>query len=224
MGVTALALERSVLTPYVYAVAGVGGVLAGCFILIQLTGNQRGFGALFFVWTVAGGVLWGRGPAYVAGLAGTLMMYLYFFPPNDTVGLATYLTCILAAAHITGLGHTPHRASVPVVPASRFWNHHASGDYGADCSAGEEEAEAFLRRLSWEQKLYALGWLVRDMIARGRFTGIEAGFFHRISEACLNSSEFSAVKLIAQNNPKDVDLQPGVVEPDREVRPPPVGH
>jgi hypothetical protein len=224
MGVMPLALERHALTPYCYAVLGVGGVLAGCFVLIQLTGNQRGFGSLFFVWTVAGGVLWGRGPAFASAVLGTLVMYLYFFPPGDTVGLSTFLLSILVAAYITGFAHTSHRASVPVVIASRFWNHQASGNYGADCTVGEEEAETFLRRLSWEQKLYALGWLVRDMIARGRFTGVEAGFFHRISQACLNSSEFPSVNLIAQHNPEEVDLQPGVVEADREVRPPAVGH
>jgi hypothetical protein len=224
MGFTTLALERPVFTPYLYVIAGVGGVLGACFVLIQLTGNQRGFGSLFWVWMVASGVLWGRGPAYASAVLGTIVMYLYFFPPHDTVGLATFLLSMLVAAYVTGFAHAPRRASVPVVPRGRFWSHQASGDYAADCAVGEEEADTFLRRLSWEQKLYALGWLVRDMIANGRFTGVEAGFFHRISQACLNSSEFPAVNLIAQHNPEEVNLQPGVVEADREVRPPPVGH
>jgi hypothetical protein len=223
MGVAPLALERSVLTPYFYTVVGVGGVLAGCFVLIQLNGNQRGFGSLFWLWMVVAGVLWGRGPAFTAALLGTLVMYLYFFPPNDTVGLTTFLGTMLVAAYITGLAHKPRLAAVPVVVSRGHWSPHGSGDYAADCEVGAQEAEAFLRRLTWEQKLYALGWLVRDMITHGRFTGVEAGFFHRISQACLNSSEID-LRLVSEHNPQDVDLQPGVVQADGEVRPPPVGH
>jgi hypothetical protein len=224
MAVTALALERSVLTPYVYAVLGVGGVLAGCLLLIQLTGNQRGFGSLFWVWMVASGVLWGRGPAYAAAMLGTLVMYLHFFPAGDTVGLATFLVSMLVAAHITGLAHAPHRRTVPVVRTHGFWTHQASGDYGADCAHGEREAEAFLLRLNTARKFFILGWMVRDMIARGRFSGIEAGFFHRISESCAENAGFSGVSLFSQDDPKNLDVQPRIVEPDSEVRPPPVGH
>jgi hypothetical protein len=224
MAVIALALERSVLTPYIYAVAGVGGVLAGCFILIQLTGNQRGFGSLFWLWMVASGVLWGRGPAYAAALLGTLVMYLYFFPPGDMVGLATFLISMLVAAYITGLAHTPLRTSVPVARTHGFWSHQASGDYGADCTSGEREADAFLLRLRTARKFFMLGWMVRDMIARGTYTGLEAGFFHRISKACNENAGFPGVSLLSEHDPDGFDLQPGVVEPDSEVGPPPVGH
>lgn len=68
------------------------------------------------------------------------------------------------------------------------WTAEETGDYAADCDEGTRLAEQFLRDLNAdpEHRLPLLGWLVRDMIAKGRFGGLEVGFFDRISRACLD--------------------------------------
>jgi hypothetical protein len=68
-----------------------------------------------------------------------------------------------------------------------WWSVTAAGDYAADCNTGVQLAEEFLRHLNRNRELCRtseLGWIVRDMIAKGRFTGLEVGFFSRISRAC----------------------------------------
>jgi hypothetical protein len=217
-----MAFPRSRTAPYFFVVLGVGSVLAVCDLLIRVSGNQRGLAALFWVTIFASGLLWGRWPAMLAAVLSSLSIALHIFPSTDVVGTTVVAMSMVGAAYLTGFAHTA-KTNLPALRTRGFWDFAPSGDYAEDCATGEQEAEAFLRRLSWEQKLYALGWLVRDMIAGGRFTGVEAGFFHRISLACLNSSEIN-LRLVAEHNPQHINLQPGVVDPDGEVRPPPISH
>ena len=47
---------------------------------------------------------------------------------------------------------------------------------------GARRADTFLQQLQMGEKKYVLGWMVRDMMADRRLTGLEVGFFHRLSE------------------------------------------
>jgi hypothetical protein len=71
-----------------------------------------------------------------------------------------------------------------------FWTVKETGDYLVDYEAGERLAEQFLRYLNLDPDiglgLSVLGWIARDMIAKGRFEGLEVGFFYRVSRACLD--------------------------------------
>ena len=57
-----------------------------------------------------------------------------------------------------------------------------SGDYGADCLAGRDQAARALNYMNANSCPTMLGHLVEAMIARGRFSGLEVGFFQAISE------------------------------------------
>ncbi len=67
-----------------------------------------------------------------------------------------------------------------------FWSVEETGDFVADCNEGVRLAEEFLRELNAKNSMAKLGWIVRDMIAKGRFSGLEVGFFSRISWACVD--------------------------------------
>jgi hypothetical protein len=86
-----------------------------------------------------------------------------------------------------------------------WWSIEGTGDYLIDCGAGARLAEEFLRYHNATREHFILGWIVRDMIAKGRFTGVEVGFFRRISRACpdhpllrLTSDQCSEVMTKAQ--------------------------
>jgi hypothetical protein len=65
-----------------------------------------------------------------------------------------------------------------------WWSVTATGGYADDCNKGVRQAEEFLRHFNRDHgERSELGWIVRDMIAKGRFTGLEVGFFSRISDA-----------------------------------------
>lgn len=64
-----------------------------------------------------------------------------------------------------------------------FWSLETSGDYADDCRRGREAA------IEWEKSLFfgeiaapLLGSVVRSMIQKGRYGGLEAGFFQQIAE------------------------------------------
>lgn len=61
-------------------------------------------------------------------------------------------------------------------------NAQPSGDWLSDCSTGRAYARAFLAEVRNPSRPL-LNWIVRDMIQRGRYSGIEAGFFAAIQES-----------------------------------------
>ena len=70
-----------------------------------------------------------------------------------------------------------------------FWNVTSTGgDWAEDCHHGSQLAEEFLRYLNDDARgsLSILGWIVRDIIGKGSFKGVEVGFFNRISRACID--------------------------------------
>jgi len=62
-----------------------------------------------------------------------------------------------------------------------FWNAAATGNYERDCAEGERLASEYVLRMQMQPRPAMLGWIARDMIAKGRFSGVEVGFFQGIS-------------------------------------------
>ena len=71
----------------------------------------------------------------------------------------------------------------------RFWEVASSGDWADDCAVGGQYARIYLNRIRYREPAPLLGWVIGDMIARGRYTGMEAGFAQGIAEAVLRSSQ-----------------------------------
>jgi hypothetical protein len=57
-----------------------------------------------------------------------------------------------------------------------LWHVTPSGVWHQDCKLGEEYARIYLEQEQAGKLVPLLGWIVRDMIAAGRYTGIEAAF------------------------------------------------
>lgn len=68
-----------------------------------------------------------------------------------------------------------------------FWNMEPSDDYAADCQRGREAALELQREMFFGQSPNLLGSVMRAIIGKGRFSGLEAGFCHQIGE-CLVAS------------------------------------
>ena len=74
-------------------------------------------------------------------------------------------------------------SDAPAAGSNPWWRDPPSGgDYASDCDEGARRADTFLQQLQMGEKKYVLGWMVRDMMADRRLTGLEVGFFHRLSE------------------------------------------
>jgi hypothetical protein len=63
------------------------------------------------------------------------------------------------------------------------WNHEPSGDYAADCKRGREIAVDLMRKMYFENAPLLLGNTAKAITERGRFDGLEIGFFQAIAEA-----------------------------------------
>ena len=64
-----------------------------------------------------------------------------------------------------------------------LWALEASGDYAADCETGEEAGRELADYMRSEGAPMVLGHVLRAMVARGQFSGVEVGFAHSIASA-----------------------------------------
>lgn len=87
-----------------------------------------------------------------------------------------------------------------------FWSAEASGDYASDCERGRDEARRLLARCASGVSLPPLAWMIRDMIALGRFGGVEVGFCQEIWAAL---SRLSSHEDHADNPRPDVRIVEG---------------
>lgn len=69
----------------------------------------------------------------------------------------------------------------------RFWVVDSTDDWPDDCHLGSEYGRIYLDHLSAG---YAppLGWIIRDMIKAGRYTGVEAGFSAALGHAAAGGA------------------------------------
>ena len=63
-----------------------------------------------------------------------------------------------------------------------FWDVKASGVWHEDCELGAEYARIYLKHLRRTGNPYPLCWIVNDMVAAGRFSGVECGFVQTVFE------------------------------------------
>jgi hypothetical protein len=197
---------------FLLSTLAVVGCVAICELLFQL--GIESAGALFWV-----PVLWAaKRCGLVIGLWTAVLacsvFYISQMPPRyelgtDLVGFLTLQMIMLTVAAAIATGPKPDNALVYV----------QSGDYAADCSQGERNGAEFLRVMQFGRQCFMLGWKVREMIERGRFTGVEAGFFHSISAALLNE-----LPPLSKDAPDDLNGQGRVIQVDREIVSGPVRH
>jgi len=64
-----------------------------------------------------------------------------------------------------------------------FWAVDADDDWIADCEVGAEYGRIYVDRLRSTAACPPLGWIVKDMIGKGRYSGVEAGFFSVVGRA-----------------------------------------
>ena len=78
-------------------------------------------------------------------------------------------------------------AVIPAADAPRvFWVAESDGDWVRDADVGQEYGRIYLEQM---RAGYAppLGWIIRDMIAAGRYGGVEAGFCSTVALALVPS-------------------------------------
>lgn len=62
-----------------------------------------------------------------------------------------------------------------------FWSVERTGDYAMDYERGVEMARQALPAMRHGAGRNLLGWIVKDMVEKGEFTGVEVGFLGTIS-------------------------------------------
>lgn len=68
-----------------------------------------------------------------------------------------------------------------------FWAIEPTGDYAADCASGREAAGELQRAMFFGSTPILLGSVARAIADKGRWTGLEVGFFHEMGEALVRS-------------------------------------
>ena len=69
-----------------------------------------------------------------------------------------------------------------------YWDVQPTGNWAADCHLGGEYARIYKDRALHGEGRPLFAWIVRDMIQRGKFTGIEAGFSQALAQSFLLSA------------------------------------
>ena len=68
-----------------------------------------------------------------------------------------------------------------------YWDVQPSGNWAEDCQVGGEYARIFLNRVRASEPGPILGWIIRDMIQKGQYSGVECGFAQGIASHCPGS-------------------------------------
>lgn len=68
-----------------------------------------------------------------------------------------------------------------------FWAIDPTGDYTKDCARGRAAAQELQRAMFFGATPLLLGSVARDIAHKGRWTGLEVGFFHEMGEAIVRS-------------------------------------
>ena len=73
-------------------------------------------------------------------------------------------------------------AALSFASGADLWAIEATGDYAADNAAGRAAAAELTRVMFFSDAPFLLGHVVKAMIAKGRFGGVEIGFCHAVAE------------------------------------------
>lgn len=74
-----------------------------------------------------------------------------------------------------------------------YWNDISSGKWAEDCQLGRERADTTVERLGRDMcKSPVFLRMMRDMVTKGQFGGVESGFFQRMLELSVTGFEQDA--------------------------------
>ncbi|MFT4913339.1 MAG: hypothetical protein ACI9YM_001936 [Brevundimonas sp.] len=76
-------------------------------------------------------------------------------------------------------------AVLPFSNGQDYWAIAESGDWSADNRTGRQAAADLLRVMTFQDAPHLLGFVVKAMMTKGRFGGVEAGFCQAIAEAAV---------------------------------------
>lgn len=107
----------------------------------------------------------------------------------------------------------PFAASEGAAHERKFWLVAPSDNWSEDCDLGAEYARIYLDRLRSQSLCPPLGWIVRDMIAGGTFTGIEAGFLGAVTTAAAHQPFVNRHALLTDYDPDEVQGNGPIVKP-----------
>lgn len=67
-----------------------------------------------------------------------------------------------------------------------FWNVPSTGNWSQDCQTGRDRADRFIAALGKRtDKMCMFTASMRDMVAKGRWSGVEVGFCQRVAELAV---------------------------------------
>lgn len=200
----------------------------GVGLVLERTGVVARWYASPYVVVVAWAALRsGRRGGLLAAALSSLIWNIAFVPPfgvfvwPTTDEIVVYIS-MFAVAGIIGSYHRPdvqqvatgrYRGTLPFVKSEprdghKFWDVTRSGDWALDCVVGSEYARIYVERRS-EMHAPLLGWIVRDMIKVGVYSGVEAGFIGGLA-AYIPARQRIGMPLVAHDNADDG-------KPDRAV-------
>lgn len=79
-------------------------------------------------------------------------------------------------------------AVLPFADGQDYWPLAESGDWSADNRTGRQAAADLLRVMTFQDAPPLLGFVVKAVMAKGRFGGVEVGFCQAIAEAAVDRS------------------------------------
>lgn len=92
--------------------------------------------------------------------------------------------------------------------ATKWWSVEPTNDWNEDADVGAEYARIYLEAAK-RSLIPPLGWIVRDMIRTGRWSGIEAGFCNTVGASALGHRPVG----VGHNHPpEDADIGGPVVK------------
>lgn len=81
------------------------------------------------------------------------------------------------------------------IVAGYFWFDNGTGDWEKGCQIGRARADLAVHHMAQKEHHHPMFIRsMRDMIQKGRFTGIEAGFFQRLLEIAITGYDTGARK------------------------------
>lgn len=116
-----------------------------------------------------------------------------------------------------GRHHLPFLAAVHASEGRRVdhWSVRSTGDYTADAEVGRAYARMFVGRMAKGETHPQPAWIIRDMVAKGRFTGVEVGFVQAFAQELRALGQVEALR--AHSHPDQARGESRVVQGDRLI-------
>jgi len=83
---------------------------------------------------------------------------------------------------------------------ANYWSPEISGDWREDTSRGKQYADETIACIRSHNNPTALAHVIKSMVGAGNWTGVEVGFFHRISEYLIASDRAALYRPVGQDH------------------------